>query len=123
MVAVRIRRAIAANGCAYSKAWPPTRASATCSTPPCVFSTPATSAAAQGGGVRSASSRVARRPRGSRPARLDGTPLLLALPVAVWDVAQRAGAFTLTIHLSGSDGSSVIAHETTAFATNANGDV
>jgi hypothetical protein len=31
--------------------------------------------------------------------------------------------FTLTIHLSGSDGSAITAHETTVFATNANGDV
>jgi hypothetical protein len=31
--------------------------------------------------------------------------------------------FTLTIHLSGSDGSSITGHETTVFATNANGDV
>jgi hypothetical protein len=32
-------------------------------------------------------------------------------------------AFTLTIHLSGSDGSSITAHETTAFVMNANGQV
>jgi hypothetical protein len=32
-------------------------------------------------------------------------------------------SFTLTIHLSGSDGSAVTAHENTTFATNANGDV
>src|SRR5262245_30939403 len=32
-------------------------------------------------------------------------------------------AFTLTIHLTGSDGSSITAHETTVFAMNANGTV
>jgi len=32
-------------------------------------------------------------------------------------------AFTLTIHLSGSDGSSITAHETTVFVMNANGTV
>jgi hypothetical protein len=32
-------------------------------------------------------------------------------------------AFTLTIHLSGSDGSSITAHETTVFVMNANGQV
>jgi hypothetical protein len=31
--------------------------------------------------------------------------------------------FTLTIHITGADGSSITAHETTAFVLNANGDV
>lgn len=36
---------------------------------------------------------------------------------------NQNSAFTLTIHLSGSDGSSITAHETTAFVVNANGTV
>jgi len=36
---------------------------------------------------------------------------------------NQNSAFTLTIHLAGSDGSSITAHETTAFVMNANGQV
>lgn len=36
---------------------------------------------------------------------------------------NQNSAFTLTIHLAGSDGSSITAHETTSFVMNANGDV
>lgn len=42
-----------------------------------------------------------------------------------FNMNERNGnsAFTLTIHATGSDGTSITAHETTVFATNANGDL
>lgn len=36
---------------------------------------------------------------------------------------NQTSAFTLTIHLTGTDGSSITGHETTVFTLNANGDV
>jgi hypothetical protein len=58
----------------------------------------------------------------------DGTGVTYSGHATAWgnfNMNERNGnsAFTLTIHLTGSDGSSIRAHETTMFATNANGDV
>jgi len=58
----------------------------------------------------------------------DGTGVTYSGHATAWgnfNMNEKNGtsAFTLTIHLLGSDGSSLAAHETTAFATNANGDV
>jgi hypothetical protein len=57
----------------------------------------------------------------------DGTGVTYSGHATAWgnfNTNERNGnsSFTLTIHLSGSDGSSVTAHENTTFATNANGD-
>ena len=58
----------------------------------------------------------------------DGTGVTYSGHATAWgnfNMNERNGnsAFTLTIHATGSDGSSITAHETTVFATNANGDV
>ena len=58
----------------------------------------------------------------------DGTGVTYTGHATAWgnfNVNERNGnsVFTLTIHAAGSDGSSITAHETTVFATNANGDV
>lgn len=65
---------------------------------------------------------------GSVTATDDGTGVTYTGHATVWgnfNMNERNGnsAFTLTIHLTGSDGSSITAHETTVFATNANGGV
>jgi hypothetical protein len=57
----------------------------------------------------------------------DGTGVTYSGHATAWgnfNMNERNGnsEFTLTIHLTGSDGSAVTAHETTVFATNANGD-
>ena len=58
----------------------------------------------------------------------DGTGVTYSGHATAWgnfNMNERNGngEFTLTIHATGSDGSSITAHETTVFATNANGDV
>ena len=58
----------------------------------------------------------------------DGTGVTYTGHVTVWgnfnmNERNTNNAFTLTIHLSGSDGSSITAHETTVFVMNANGNV
>jgi hypothetical protein len=58
----------------------------------------------------------------------DGTGVTYSGHATAWgnfnmNERNANSAFTLTIHLSGSDGSSITAHETTVFATNANGDI
>jgi len=58
----------------------------------------------------------------------DGTGVTYTGHATAWgnfNMNERNGnsEFTLTIHATGSDGSSITAHETTVFATNANGDV
>lgn len=58
----------------------------------------------------------------------DGTGVTYSGHATAWgnfNLNERNGnsEFTLTIHATGSDGSSITAHETTAFALNANGDV
>lgn len=65
---------------------------------------------------------------GSVTATDDGTGVNYSGHATAWgnfNMNERNGnsEFTLTIHLAGSDGSSITAHETTVFATNANGDV
>lgn len=65
---------------------------------------------------------------GSTQGTDDGTGVTYSGHATAWgnfNMNERNGnsAFTLTIHLAGSDGSSITAHETTVFATNANGDV
>jgi hypothetical protein len=65
---------------------------------------------------------------GSVQATDDGTDVTYTGHATAWgnfNMNRQNGnnAFTLTIHLSGSDGSTITAHETTVFATNANGDV
>lgn len=65
---------------------------------------------------------------GSVQAADDGTGVIYSGHATAWgnfNMNEKNGnsAFTLTIHLSGSDGSSITAHETTVFASNANGDV
>lgn len=65
---------------------------------------------------------------GSVTATDDGTGVTYTGHATAWgnfNMNERNGnsEFTLTIHLTGSDGSSIIAHETTVFATSANGDV
>jgi hypothetical protein len=56
----------------------------------------------------------------------DGTGVTYGGHATAWgnfNMNERNGnsSFTLTIHATGSDGSSITAHETTVFATNANG--
>jgi len=56
----------------------------------------------------------------------DGTGVTYSGHATVWgnfNMNERNGnsAFTLTVRAAGSDGSSIIAHETTVFATNATG--
>jgi hypothetical protein len=56
----------------------------------------------------------------------DGTGVTYTGHATAWGNFNMNGrngtsAFTLTIHATGSDGSSITGHETTAFATNANG--
>jgi hypothetical protein len=58
----------------------------------------------------------------------DGTGVSYTGHATAWgnfNMNERNGnsEFTLTIHASGSDGSSITAHETTVFATNANGNI
>jgi hypothetical protein len=58
----------------------------------------------------------------------DGTGVSYSGHATAWgnfNMNERNGnsTFTLTIHATGSDGSSITAHQTTVFATNANGDV
>jgi hypothetical protein len=58
----------------------------------------------------------------------DGTGVTYSGHATAWgnfNMNERNGnsVFTLTIRAAGSDGSAIIAHETTVFATNANGDV
>lgn len=58
----------------------------------------------------------------------DGTGATYSGHATAWgnfNLNERNGnsEFTLTIHATGSDGSSITGHETTVFATNANGDV
>lgn len=58
----------------------------------------------------------------------DGTGVTYSGHATAWgnfNMNERNGnsTFTLTIHATGSDGSSITAHETTVFATNANGNV
>lgn len=58
----------------------------------------------------------------------DGTGVTYSGHATAWgnfNMNERNGnsVFTLTIHAKGSDGSSITAHETTVFATNANGAV
>lgn len=65
---------------------------------------------------------------GSVTATDDGTGVSYSGRATAWgnfNMNERNGnsSFTLTIHLSGSDGSTITAHENTTFATNANGDV
>jgi hypothetical protein len=65
---------------------------------------------------------------GSVQATDDGTGVTYSGHATAWgnfnmNEKNSNSAFTLTIHLSGSDGSSITAHETTVFSTDANGDV
>jgi hypothetical protein len=58
----------------------------------------------------------------------DGTGVTYSGHATAWgnfnlNERNTNNAFTLTIHLSGSDGSSITAHETTVFVMNANGNV
>jgi len=58
----------------------------------------------------------------------DGTGVAYSGHATAWgnfnmNERNQNSAFTLTIHLSGSDGSSITAHETTVFVMNANGNV
>ncbi len=58
----------------------------------------------------------------------DGTGVTYSGHATAWgnfNVNERNGnsEFTLTIHATGTDGSSITAHETTVLATNANGEV
>jgi hypothetical protein len=58
----------------------------------------------------------------------DGTGATYSGHATAWgnfNMNERNGnsTFTLTIHATGSDGSSITGHETTVFATNAHGDV
>ena len=58
----------------------------------------------------------------------DGTGVTYSGQVTVWgnfnlNERNTNNAFTLTAHLSGSDGSSITAHETTVFVNNGNGDI
>jgi hypothetical protein len=57
----------------------------------------------------------------------DGTGVTYSGQVTAWgnfnmNERNQNSEFTLTIHVSGSDGSSIIAHETTVFVNNGNGD-
>ena len=65
---------------------------------------------------------------GSVTATDDGTGVTYSGHATAWgnfnmNERNQTSAFTLTIHLSGSDGSTITAHETTAFVLNANGTV
>lgn len=58
----------------------------------------------------------------------DGTGVAYSGHATAWghfnmNERNQTSAFTLTIHLSGSDGSSITDHETTVFVDNGNGDV
>src|SRR5215469_9898265 len=58
----------------------------------------------------------------------DGTGVTYSGQATVWgnfNMNQRnqTSAFTLTLHLSGSDGSSITGHETTVFVNDGNGDI
>jgi hypothetical protein len=58
----------------------------------------------------------------------DGTGITYSGHATAWgnfNMNERSqnSAFTLTVHLSGSDGSSITAHETTVFVDNGNGDI
>jgi hypothetical protein len=58
----------------------------------------------------------------------DGTGVTYSGHATAWgnfnmNERNSNSSFTLTIHLAGSDGSSITVHENTTFATNANGDV
>ena len=58
----------------------------------------------------------------------DGTGVTYSGQATAWgnfNMNQRnqTSAFTLTLHLSGSDGSSITGHETTVFVNDGNGDI
>lgn len=58
----------------------------------------------------------------------DGTAVTYSGHATAWgnfnmNERNQNSAFILTIHLSGSDGSSITAHETTVFVNNGNGDI
>lgn len=65
---------------------------------------------------------------GSVTATDDGTGVSYSGHATAWgnfnmNERNQTSAFTLTIHLSGSDGSAISVHETTSFVMNANGTV
>src|SRR5262249_53254499 len=58
----------------------------------------------------------------------DGTGVTYSGQATAWfnfnmNERNQNTAFTLTVHLSGSDGSSIPAHETSVFVNNGNGDI